>query len=174
MIFAQTGLGVVGKPVTKSVPEQEAVLLQEMSQCQSRLPDIETDLALLLRLADDPLLVSAILQRRHVVVTTASLSRDCAAAVIVHPVQKGGPFQNDARCRTVRSYCLAEIDAVNSSQPYNFAPSQEDCEMALDGDAQSLPKDTVIIRQPLHLWADFVPVYLVAGLLVVVLLLRGS
>lgn len=123
---------------TEQVVPADAELLRDMSQSQSHRPDVDPDIAMLLRLADDPLLLSAFVQRRSAGSIDTRQHREEAAAGVALPLQRFAVPIREAQSRTpISRYALVESRTGTSCFPFAFIPDIMDRDMSLRGEDAS-------------------------------------
>jgi hypothetical protein len=72
----------------------------------------------------------------------------------------------------IRTYAVGEIETGSSSHPFTFAPSDRDCEGAIDCEALSWKGDRPVTWNFRDAWGGFLLAFLAAGLVVAALVLK--
>lgn len=153
------------------VSPADAALLQEIVQLRSHFTDADPDLASLLRLADEPLLLNAFLQRQHSLLISADRSHQPGQEVLVCLIQTLVPCRDSASKTFTLPYAVGERESGNSPRPFCFTPSRQDLDMAVDDKGLAFQEDGISVRRYQEAWAGFVLLSLTAGLLIAILVM---
>lgn len=114
---------------------QAAQLLSDMSRSQTRMSIAEPDDATLMRVADDPLLIHALLKDEQITQALSCSNHPCPP-VAHFPFQSSGSvsFQDEGAGRRDSAYVWRETERVNSTFPFRFTPSRAERVLSLDMD----------------------------------------
>lgn len=146
----------------RAVPP-EAELLKEMHQGQCRLTEVDSDIATLFRLSDDPLQLNAFLHRKPDDTDVPRSHREAAAAGLAYQLQcVAVPFREGDSTTPARRYVLSESKVGTSLQPFAFNPDELDCDLALQFEGASSPGEALIAEVFQRLWPGLLP-FVLAG-----------
>lgn len=124
-------MAAVGKSEDSHIRVTE--LLRDISLGQSRIAIAEPDHAVLMRLADDPLLVSNFLRNQMIgmALSCTSLRRPVSSLMLQQHVRHVS-FQDENACTPERAYLCGETLPGTSLQPFHFAVSPHERELCLE------------------------------------------
>ena len=161
MISVPTGSAAVVDPKTDQGSACPAELLRAISQSQSRQAGSDVDGAALMRLADDPLLLNAFLQRASAAPLSSHACRKDVAAGLIYPLQvKAVSIRETEGPKPVRLYVGRDPSEGTSTHAFAFRPSLHEHDIAWDSKASSASGKPIITPVSCRLW----PWWLLLGL----------